>query len=211
MWLHDATADARADSLALAHTPSDEGRMTVQPQLEPARGTKQLDVTVRRMQPGEEGLYRAMRLQALQRNPTLFGSTYAETLATPVLPFERFIASGDEENPMFGAFTRGELGGMCGLHRETRERARHRAELVHMYVAPWLQGQGVGGELVSAAVRYGLDRIGLRQIVLGVIADNEPAVRLYRRCGFREYGRLEDFFCGDIGCAEKLFMVYERR
>jgi hypothetical protein len=35
-------------------------------------------------------------------------------------------------------------------------------------------------------------------------------VRLYRRSGFREYGRLADFFCGDIGCAEKLFMVYER-
>ena len=172
--------------------------------------TMQLDVTVRRMQPGEERLYRAMRLQALQRNPRLFGSTYAETLATPVLPFETFIARGDEENPMFGAFTRGELGGMCGLHRETRERARHRAELVHMYVAPWLQGQGVGAELVATAVRYGLDRIGLRQIVLGVIADNEPAVRLYRRCGFREYGRLERFFCGDMGCGEKLFMVYER-
>lgn len=185
--------------------------MTIQTQLEPTSEKMQLDVTVRRMRPGEEGLYRAMRLQALQRNPALFGSTYAETLATPVLPFETYIARGDEENPMFGAFTRGELGGMCGLHRETRQRARHRAELVHMYVAPWLQGQGVGGALVDTAVRYGLDRIGLRQIVLGVIADNEPAVRLYRRSGFREYGRLEDFFCGDIGCAEKLFMVYERR
>ena len=184
--------------------------MTLQIKPEADPRTMQLDVTVRRMQPGEERLYRAMRLQALQRNPRLFGSTYAETLATPVLPFETFIARGDEENPMFGAFTRGELGGMCGLHRETRERARHRAELVHMYVAPWLQGQGVGAELVATAVRYGLDRIGLRQIVLGVIADNEPAVRLYRRCGFREYGRLERFFCGDMGCGEKLFMVYER-
>ena len=184
--------------------------MIVQLQSEPALQTMQLDVTVRRMQPGEEGLYRAMRLQALQRYPSLFGSTYAETLATPVLPFETFIARGDEENPMFGAYTRGELGGMCGLHRETRERGRHRAELVHMYVAPWLQGQGVGGELVATAVRYGLDRIGLRQIVLGVIAENEPAVRLYRRSGFREYGRLERFFLGDMGIAEKLFMVYER-
>ena len=79
-----------------------------------------------------------------------------------------------------------------------------------MYVAPWLQGQGVGGQLVETAVRYGLDRIGLRQIVLGVIAENETAVRLYRRAGFREYGRLEHFFCSDIGCSEKLFMVYER-
>jgi RimJ/RimL family protein N-acetyltransferase len=168
------------------------------------------ELTIRRMQPGEEGLYRAMRLEALQRNPRVFGSTYAETRATPVLPFERFIAASDVENPMFGAFTRGELGGTCGLLRETRERARHRAELVHMYVAPWLQGRGVGGNLVATAIRYGLDRLGLRQIVLGVIAENEPAVRLYRRCGFREYGRLERFFGGEMGSAEKLFMVYER-
>ena len=79
-----------------------------------------------------------------------------------------------------------------------------------MYVAPWLQGQGVGAALVTAAVRHGFERIGLRQIVLGVIADNEPAVRLYRRCGFREYGRLENFFHDDMGSAEKLFMVCER-
>ena len=79
-----------------------------------------------------------------------------------------------------------------------------------MYVAPWLQGQGVGGNLVTTAVRYGLDRLGLRQIVLGVIAENEPAVRLYRRAGFREYGRLERFFISEAGIGEKLFMVYER-
>ena len=185
--------------------------MITDSRFEPSVRAAHDDVTIRRMRPGEEGLYRAMRLQALQRNPRVFGSTYAETRATPVLPFERFIAEGNEENPMFGAFTRGELGGTCGLVRETRERARHRAELVHMYVAPWLQGQGVGGNLVATAVRYGLDRIGLRQIVLGVIAENEPAVRLYRRSGFREYGRLEGFFEGEMGSAEKLFMVYERR
>ena len=170
----------------------------------------QHDVAIRRLEPGEEGLYRAMRLQGLERYASLFGSTYAETVATPVLPFEQFIAAGDEENPMFGAFTRGELGGICGLHRETRERSRHRAELVHMYVAPWLQGQGVGAELVATAVRYGLDRIGLRQIVLGVMADNDPAVRLYRGAGFRVYGRLDRCFCSEVGSSDKLFMVYER-
>jgi ribosomal protein S18 acetylase RimI-like enzyme len=79
-----------------------------------------------------------------------------------------------------------------------------------MYVVPWLQGQGVGAQLVATAVRYGPDRIGLRQIVLGVIAEDEPAVRLYRRAGFREYGRLGRFFASEAGIVEKLFMVYER-
>jgi RimJ/RimL family protein N-acetyltransferase len=182
--------------------------MIMQSQIEARMRTMQ-HVAIRRLEPGEQGLYRAMRLQALQRNPRLYGSTYAESAATPMLPLERSIAANDEENVMFGAFTRGELGGMCGLIRETREQTRHRAELVHMYVAPWLQGQGVGAQLVETAVRYGIDRVGLQQIVLGVMADNEPAIRLYRRSGFREYGRLERYFCSDTGCAEKVFMVYE--
>jgi RimJ/RimL family protein N-acetyltransferase len=184
--------------------------MTMQSQLEARVRTMQLDVAIRRLMPGEQGLYRAMRLRALQRHPQLYGSTYAESAATAVLPLERNIAANDEANVLFGAFTRGELGGMCGLIRETREQTRHRAELVHMYVAPWLQGQGVGAQLVETTVRYGIDRVGLRQIVLGVMADNEPAIRLYRRSGFREYGRLERYFCSDIGCSEKVFMVYER-
>ena len=184
--------------------------MIVQSQLGARVRTMQLDVAIRRLVPGEQGLYRALRLQALQRNPRLYGSTYAETAATSTLPLERCIAADDDENVVFGAFTRGELGGMCGLVRETREQTRHRAELVHMYVAPWLQGQGVGAHLVETAVRYGIERVGLQQIVLGVIAHNEPAIRLYRRAGFREYGRLERFLCGENGCFEEVFMVYER-
>ena len=184
--------------------------MIMQSQLEARVRTMQHDVAIRRLVPGEQGLYRAMRLQALQRNPRLYGTTYAESAATPMLPLERRIAANDEEDVLFGAFTRGELGGMCGLIRETREQTRHRAELVHMYVAPWLQGQGVGAALFETTVRYGIDRVGLHQIVLGVMADNEPALRLYRRSGFREYGRLERYFCSDIGRSEKVFMVYER-
>ena len=49
--------------------------MNMHTQLEANVPMTQQDVTIRRMQPGEEGLYRAMRLQALQRNPRVFGST----------------------------------------------------------------------------------------------------------------------------------------
>ena len=104
--------------------------MIVQSQLGARVPTMQLDVAIRRLVPGEQGLYRAMRLQALQRSPRLYGSTYAETAATTMLPLERCIAADDDENVVFGAFTRGELGGMCGLIRETREQtliARARA------------------------------------------------------------------------------------
>jgi RimJ/RimL family protein N-acetyltransferase len=184
--------------------------MSTQIRLRASDGAAHRDIDIRRLEPGEERLYRWMRLESLKRYPGLFGTTYAETAAQPTLPFEQSIAAGDGENVMFGAFTRGELGGICGLRREQRQRSQHRAELVHMYVAPWLQGNGVASLLIDAVLRHGLDTIGLRQIVLGVVAENEPAVRLYRRIGFREYGRLERCLRTEEGFATQLLMLYER-
>ena len=169
------------------------------------------DVRISRLEPGEQIAYRSLRLECLRNHPTLFGTTYAESLAAPSLAFERFIATRHSEHLMFGAFAGGVLGGICGLQREQREQTRHRGEIVHMYVAPWMMGQGVGRRLIETVMRHGVEQLGLRQIVLAVVADNEPAVRLYRRVGFRAYGRLEFAFCSDAGCTTQLLMVYEHR
>ena len=144
------------------------------------------EVTISRLEPGEQIAYRLLRLECLRNNPKLFGTTYAESLAVPSLAFERFIATRHSEHLMFGAFAGGVLGGICGLQREQRQQTRHRGELVHMYVAPWMARQGIGRRLIDTVVRHGVEALGLRQIVLGVMADNEPAVRLYRRAGFKE-------------------------
>ncbi|HKH91944.1 MAG TPA: GNAT family protein [Gemmatimonadaceae bacterium] len=169
------------------------------------------DVKISRLEPGEQTAYRALRLECLRNNPTLFGTTYTESIAAPSLAFERFIATRHSEHLMFGAFRGGVLGGICGLHREQRAQTRHRGELVHMYVAPWMTGRGVGRRLIETVMRHGVEQLGLRQIVLAVVADNAPALRLYRRAGFREYGRLDFAFCSDAGWTSQLLMVYEHR
>jgi len=168
-------------------------------------------VSISRLEPGEQAAYRALRLECLLNNPTLFGTTHAESEGAPSLAFERFIATRHSEHLMFGAFSNGVLGGICGLERAQRQQTRHRGELVQMYVAPWMAGQGVGRRLIETVVRHGVEQLGLRQIVLGVVAGNEPAVRLYRRAGFRAYGRLESAFCSEAGCTAQLLMVYDQR
>jgi RimJ/RimL family protein N-acetyltransferase len=50
----------------------------------------------------------------------------------------------------------------------------------------------------------------VRQVVLSVVADNRAAVRVYARAGFREYGRLENYFRYDDASTTQLFMVYDR-
>lgn len=55
-----------------------------------------------------------------------------------------------------------------------------------------MQDRGLGTEAISAMVRYGMDRLGLRRIFLKVFPDNARAIHVYEKCGFREYDRTDD-------------------
>ena len=55
-----------------------------------------------------------------------------------------------------------------------------------------MQDKGYGTEAVRAMVEYGMDTLGLRRVFLKVFPDNARAIRVYEKCGFREYDRTED-------------------
>ena len=57
------------------------------------------------------------------------------------------------------------------------------------------QDQGYGTEAVAAITAFGRDRLGLKRIVLRTRVDNARAIRVYEKCGFREYDRREDHVC----------------
>ena len=53
------------------------------------------------------------------------------------------------------------------------------------------QDKGFGTEAVPALLAYGFDRLGLNRVFLRVFPENRRAIRVYEKCGFREYGRTE--------------------
>ena len=55
-----------------------------------------------------------------------------------------------------------------------------------------MQDKGYGTEAVRAMVEYGMDQLGLHRVFLKVFPDNARAIRVYEKCGFREYDRTED-------------------
>ena len=55
-----------------------------------------------------------------------------------------------------------------------------------------MQNRGYGTEAIRAMVRYGMDALGLRRVFLKVFPDNARAIRVYEKCGFREYDRTAD-------------------
>jgi len=52
-------------------------------------------------------------------------------------------------------------------------------------VAPHCRGQGIGQRLFEALVAE-IVRADLREVTLDVNADNEPAIRIYQKAGFRQ-------------------------
>jgi diamine N-acetyltransferase len=55
-----------------------------------------------------------------------------------------------------------------------------------------MQNQGYGTEAVSSMVQYGFHHYGLKRIFLRTRPHNVRAIRVYEKCGFREYNRTED-------------------
>ena len=76
----------------------------------------------------------------------------------------------------------GELVGFASGGRERAGESGYRGELYAIYVLDSFQHLGYGRELVRAAVG-GLRDMGLDDMIIWVLRDNQPARRFYERLG----------------------------
>jgi len=84
----------------------------------------------------------------------------------------------------------GELIGAAGLNGVSGHVRRRHAMALGLHVAPQSQRQGVGSALMAALCDYANRWAGVLRLELLVYADNETAIRLYRKFGFEVEGRL---------------------
>ena len=54
------------------------------------------------------------------------------------------------------------------------------------------QDRGFGSEAIPAMVKYAAKEYGLKRLMLRVFPDNARAIRVYEKCGFKEYDRAPD-------------------
>ena len=130
--------------------------------------------------------YRALMLEAYGVYPQAFTSSVAERAAMPLSWWEKRL--GSPLDRLLGAFAGDELAGIVGLAYEPREKARHKVTLFGMYVNAAHQQQGLGRQLVEAALDEARKQPRLKVIQLTVTAGNDAAFALYQRCGFIQYG-----------------------
>jgi RimJ/RimL family protein N-acetyltransferase len=90
---------------------------------------------------------------------------------------------------------------------QPRFRVRHRGR-VGIGVQAAYRGLGVGEALLQALLDWAVDESDIERIELSVFAHNEGAIRLYRKLGFVEEGRLPRAFkLADGSYYDEIMMV----
>jgi RimJ/RimL family protein N-acetyltransferase len=149
-------------------------------------------ILVRQLGLADRNAYFQLRLRGLKAHPELFGQSYEEALAKGAAQHDAMLQGSQaaEGDFLLGAYTSADtpLIGVVGLARNQRDRERHKAAVIGMYVAPEAVGRGVGRALLNELLTRAARVHGLRQIQLMVDSSNEAARKLYESLGFRKYG-----------------------
>lgn len=130
-------------------------------------------------------MHKEIRLEALKFAPTAFSSSYEESLAIS----EKGWRERSTENAIF-AIADGKPVGLIYAIVNPRKKISHVANIFGFYVSNKFRGQGIGSKLMEKAIKKIKVNPDVIKINLGVISDQDSAVRLYENFGFKKVGCL---------------------
>lgn len=147
--------------------------------------------------PPDAERYTRLRLEMLETTPWAFGATPDDDRGLDVAHLQEMLAK--EHYAIFGKehSRSGELIAACGIIRAMRIKQSHRAAIWGVYVSPEHRGQGLGREVVGAAVDLARSWKGVDFVDLGVSENSPEARHLYESLGFEAWGRQPETIAHD--------------
>jgi ribosomal protein S18 acetylase RimI-like enzyme len=139
---------------------------------------------IRRVQADQWRELRDIRLRALSDAPDAFETRHEEAVQRPDdwwIDWAARSAEGDRQ----AMFLASESDGPVGIVGTFIEEGR--CSLISMWTDPSVRGRGIGAALVEAAVDFACSARST-ELFLEVRLHNEPARRLFERCGFIDTG-----------------------
>src|SRR5207253_1126458 len=115
---------------------------------------------IRRLTADDAEAYRALMLEAYRLEPEAFTSTERERAGLPAAWWIARISDPAGLKVGFGACMESAMAGAVALKFETKERTKHKASLIGMYVRPGARGRGIGRALIAAALEHAGSRAG---------------------------------------------------
>lgn len=163
-------------------------------------------VTIRVLDAADAQAFQALRLRGLLELPTAFASSWDEEQGEAVAAVAARLAD-QRQGLVLGAFVGQGLAAVAGVHRDGMKKLAHKACLWGVYVAPEHRRAGLARGLLQAAMAQAREVLQVRQLYLGVNADNAAALALYLRVGFNVYGRERGFLLHEGQLHDELLMA----
>ncbi|MBI4452746.1 GNAT family N-acetyltransferase [Candidatus Woesearchaeota archaeon] len=129
--------------------------------------------------------YKALRLEALKKEPTSFGSSYAEETKLSEVEWKRRL-----KNTIF-ALADDKRVGMIAFIFNNKIKARHIVNIFGVYVKKEYRSQGIGKKLIDNALLLISKNKKIMKIDLCVNQKQKAAISLYKKYGFKIVGRLK--------------------
>jgi len=117
-------------------------------------------------------------------------SCYAETLQLPypsIDKWEKFLGNIPENFYSIVAVLDGKIVGQIGMEVFTNPRRKHVSNM-GMAVSEEHQQSGVGSKLLEAMLDLAFNWLAIRRVELEVYTDNEKAIGVYEKFGFKVEG-----------------------
>jgi ribosomal protein S18 acetylase RimI-like enzyme len=137
-----------------------------------------------RLGAGDAEPFRAIRLEALRLHPDCF---CADLETVEAMTAEEWVRTLDR-TVWLGAKKAGALVAIAAFSRPASKKLAHTGELSGMYARDGERGTGLADALLRAVIDHAVCEV--EQLKLTVNANNQRAVRLYERHGFRTVGRI---------------------
>jgi ribosomal protein S18 acetylase RimI-like enzyme len=132
-----------------------------------------------------------VRLSALKDAPSAFGSTYQDESKLSDEDWRRRASAMSGDGAIGYIALHG--GRPCGTVRGcVDEENSRRAHVASMWVSPEHRQTGIASKLLEAVQRWAIS-LGGNELVLTVTSNNESAIALYVRRGFKATGRTEPY------------------
>ncbi|WP_414516494.1 N-acetyltransferase family protein [Nostoc sp. PCC 9305] len=131
--------------------------------------------------------YRQIRLEALDKNPDSFGTTYQEEVIKTIEQFRDKIPV-DNNNFILGCFEDKNLIAIVAFNQESRIKLWHKAYISSMYVQQQYRGKGVGKLLINELIERAKAISEVEILLLDIVKNNVLAKSLYLSLGFQIYG-----------------------
>ncbi|MDF8265154.1 GNAT family N-acetyltransferase [Luteipulveratus flavus] len=138
----------------------------------------------------------ALLLQRLVADGAALGWTAPPGRAEVADLLWELVDDSPQDASLVVAMVGDDLAGFGFWRRYIRPTYRPHADLEKLAVAKEFQRRGIARALVTELARTAREA-GVEMLTLDFRGDNEGAERLYVSCGFREYGRLEEFVAPD--------------